>query len=157
MSLTRLFGGGEIGLGKRHSLKATRQTAQRRRRSAVVAPAVAQLIETLERRWMLAGISTDLTDYTFGHIAQITGIEFAPDELVQLQVLHAPGTDGSNSDPQNQAWTVQADASGNLTSTWVVDDPDAIGATYDLGAGPHFRLHRDDAVHGFDLDSERDG
>src|SRR5438552_18380900 len=83
---------------------------------------------------MLAAISTDQLDYTFGQTAQITGIEFAPNETVQLQVQHAPGTDGSNADPQNQPWQVQADAAGDFTASWLVNDPDANGPTYVLSA-----------------------
>src|SRR5262245_16683022 len=105
-----------------------------RRRRAVLAPAVSKALESLERRYLFTAISTDQSDYVFGQTALISGSEFAPDEMVQLQVRHTAGTEGSNDDPQNQAWTVQADATGNITATWVVDDPDAIGATYDLTA-----------------------
>ena len=37
--------------------------------------------------------------------------------LVSLQVTHAPGTDGSNTDPQNAPWTVETDAAGNFTAS----------------------------------------
>src|SRR5262245_51113138 len=105
-----------------------------RRRRAVLAPAVSKALESLERRYLFAALSTDQADYVFGQTALISGSEFAPDEMVQLQVQHVAGTAGSNDDPQNQAWTVQADALGNVSAMWVVDDPDAIGASYDLTA-----------------------
>src|SRR6476620_2752492 len=121
-------------LWNREEIVRPREYGARRRRTAVIERAAACVVETLERRQMLAAVSTDKPDYAFGETANIAGTEFAPDEMVQLQVLHAPGTPGSNDDPQNQAWTVQADAAGNIATTWIVDDPDAGGATYDLTA-----------------------
>ena len=100
-------------------------------------------MEALEPRQLLsATVSTDQLDYAFGSTAQITGQGFAPGETVQLQVRHAPGTPGSNDNPQNQAWLVvdggagdrDGIADGNIQTTWVVDDPDAVGATYLLTA-----------------------
>src|SRR5947209_9788304 len=90
-------------------------------------------VRPLERRDVpSASIWTDQADYAFGATAAISGSGFAAGESVRLQVVHAPGTDGSNDDPQNQAWTVTADAAGDVSSFWVVDDPDAPGSTYQL-------------------------
>src|SRR6266542_1910259 len=94
--------------------------------------AVQRWFETLEVRRLMALVMTDKPDYHFGETANISGAEFAPNEPVQLQVVHADGTVGSNTDPQNAPWLVETDAAGNLTATWVVDDPDAMGATYVL-------------------------
>lgn len=92
-------------------------------------------LESLEQRMLLtATIVTDQTDYAFGTTALISGSGFAAEEEVQLQVTHADGTAGSNADPQNQPWQVQADAEGSLNTSWFVNDPDAVGATYILTA-----------------------
>ncbi len=100
-------------------------------------------MEALEPRQLIsATVITDQLDYAFGSTAQITGNGFAQGETVQLQVRHAPGTAGSNDDPQNQAWQVvdggagdlDGIADGNIQTTWVVDDPDAVGASYVLTA-----------------------
>src|SRR6185295_949283 len=64
----------------------------------------------------------------------IGGSGFAADERIELQVVHTPGTDGSNADPQNEPWQVYADGAGNFCATWLVNDPDAIGASYILMA-----------------------
>jgi hypothetical protein len=85
--------------------------------------------EQLECRQLLSTVTTDKPDYAFGETALITGTEFAPSEQVQLVVQNAPGS-GSNTDPQNQPFVVQADDLGSIATNWVVDDPDAIGATY---------------------------
>src|SRR5207253_2789836 len=83
---------------------------------------------------MSATIATDDVDYAFGSTAMITGSEFQPNEQVQLQVTHVAGTPGSNAHAQNQPWIVQADAAGNISSSWLVNDPDALDASYDLNA-----------------------
>src|SRR4051812_41238362 len=80
--------------------------------------AVQRWFETLEERRMMALVTTDQMDYHFGETAVITGTQFAPNEPVQLQVTHVAGTPGSNADPQNQPWEVQADAEGNFTANW---------------------------------------
>src|SRR5687768_12303702 len=91
-------------------------------------------VERMEDRLTPATVVTDNFDYPFGSTAVITGSGFRAGEAVRLQVLHAPGTPGGNADAQNQPWQVTADAGGGFTATWVVDDPDAVGATYDLSA-----------------------
>ena len=90
--------------------------------------------EELEIRALLSAVVTDKPDYHFGETAHITGTEFGVNEQVQIQITHAPGTLGSNADPQNQPFFVQTDASGNFTADWVIDDPDAGGATYIVSA-----------------------
>jgi VCBS repeat-containing protein len=92
------------------------------------------LLECLENRRLFAVVAADKADYLFGETANFTGAGFAPGETVELRVVHAEGTAGSNDDPQNQAWQVQADAAGGFAATWVVNDPDAIDATYVLSA-----------------------
>src|SRR5205814_2176085 len=104
------------------------------RANCAVQSACRSLIETLESRWLLASISTNQPDYAFGSTALISGDGFAADELVQFQITHAPDTAGSNDDPQNQPWQVQADDAGDVHTAWVVDDPDAAGSTYILTA-----------------------
>jgi hypothetical protein len=91
------------------------------------------LLEPLEdRRLLSVAIGTDQPDYEFGATVNISGSGYAPGETVQLQVLHALETPGSNADPQNQPWLVTAEPSGNISSVWAVTDPDAPGSTYVL-------------------------
>ena len=104
------------GLNRSLSRKTSKGKANQRRRE-LLRPAVMKALEPLERRQLMAAISTDQIDYAFGQTAHITGTEFAPDEVVQLQVQHVAGTPGSNDDPQNQAFTVQADGMGNIGGT----------------------------------------
>src|SRR5439155_23715258 len=96
--------------------------------------AVQRWFESLEERRMMAMVAADEPDYHFGETALITGAEFVPNETVDLQVLHVSGTPGSNDDPQNQVFETQADSQGNITTTWLCNDPDAIGASYTLTA-----------------------
>jgi hypothetical protein len=104
--------------------------------------AVSQWVETLETRRLFASVVTDTDDYAFGATAQITGSGFQAGETVQFQVTHAEGTQGSNEHTQNEAWLVtdggvgdlDGTADGNIQTTWLVDDPDAVGATYVLTA-----------------------
>jgi hypothetical protein len=96
--------------------------------------AVQRWFESLEERRMMALVTTDHMDYHYGETALVSGADFAPNEPVQLQVTHVEGTPGSNEDPQNQAFEVQTDQDGKFTTTWVVNDPDALGATYVLTA-----------------------
>src|SRR6266545_2143713 len=97
-----------------------------------ISKAVQRWFETLEVRRLMALVTTDQADYHYGDVATINGSEFAPNEQVQLQVVHTEGTEGSNADPQNAPWTIETDAEGNFTATWLVNDPDAVGATYTL-------------------------
>ena len=122
----------------RRLFRKSSQTENIKKTRALVG-AVAAVVEMLECRQLLtACISTDAADYPFGGIAHITGADFAPGEIVRLQVVHAPGTRGSNADPQNQAWYVTANTDrasrGAVKTEWKVDDPDALGATYVLSA-----------------------
>src|SRR4051794_9677350 len=92
-------------------------------RWAVVSRACNPVVESLENRCLFASVATDQSDYAFGSTAQITGDGFAPGETVELQVTHLPGTPGSNDDPQNAPWDVQADGDGGIATNWLVDDP----------------------------------
>src|SRR5215469_12179288 len=69
-------------------------------------------------------ITTDQADYPPGSTVYITGSGFAPNEIVTLQVLHDPPGGDDAIDPSHQPWTDTADASGNISSTWLVP-PDA--------------------------------
>src|SRR5262245_20950179 len=92
-------------------------------------------LEWLELRSLLAAdVWTDKSDYHFNSTSLIGGSGFNAGESVQLHIVHADGTPGSNADPQNQAWTVQAGAGGDLNAQWLVNDPDAVNATYVLTA-----------------------
>src|SRR5437016_5325484 len=88
-------------------------------------------LEWLEGRFLLtASVWTDQADYAFDSTALIGGSGFAAGEPVNLQVVNANGTSGSNGYPQNQPWQVQADGTGSLNATWLVDEPDAVGASF---------------------------
>src|SRR3982750_2800881 len=92
------------------------------------------MLHSLEARVLFSSVFTDQNDYVFGSTALIYGTGFAPNESVQLQVMHVDGTPGSNADAQNKPWTVQSDAAGGIAARWVVNDPDARGASYNLSA-----------------------
>jgi hypothetical protein len=82
-----------------------------------------------------ATIKTDLLDYPPGPTAIITGTGFQAGETVTLQVLHDPTGGDDATDPSHQPWTVVADGSGNVSSTWTVpSDADELGATLKLTA-----------------------
>src|SRR5207245_1157117 len=102
--------------------------------SKCLGKAVGLWFESLEERRMMTSVVTDQADYHFGETATIYGTDFVPNEPVQLQVTHVEGTPGSNTDPQNAPFAAQADEQGNFTTTWIVNDPDAIGASYLLTA-----------------------
>ena len=84
-----------------------------------------------------ATISTDKADYAPGEIVQISGGGFLPGETVQLQVVHIEKTttsvtslaDHQGHDP----WFVGADASGNVSSSWLVQE-DSLNQTLLLTA-----------------------
>ncbi|MDB4904983.1 MAG: C-terminal target protein, partial [Mucilaginibacter sp.] len=82
-----------------------------------------------------ASVQTDQLDYAPGSTVYITGSGFTANETVTLQILHY-GTVGDNlTVAAHQPWTVAADASGNISSTWVVPiDDDELGATLQLTA-----------------------
>lgn len=116
------------------SLLAGRRARNGSQRTGTLRRAVSRWVEELEDRRLLAAVITDRADYFFGETAQINGTGFGPGETVQLQVLHEEGSAGSNAHAQNQAWQVRADTAGNLSAEWLVEDPDAIGASYVLMA-----------------------
>src|SRR5258705_10954419 len=77
-----------------------------------------------------ATISTDQADYPPGSTVIITGGGFQADETVTLQVLHYPTCCDDGTSAEHQPWTVFADASGNVSATWLVPgDQDELGAT----------------------------
>ena len=82
-----------------------------------------------------ATVQTDLLDYPPGATAIITGTGWQPGETVTLQVLHVDG-DPLGADPQyHSPFTIVADATGNITSSWYVpNDGDALGAHFILTA-----------------------
>src|SRR4051812_32704641 len=82
------------------SISARSRSGRSSTSSKSISQAVASWFEELEQRRMMAMVATDKPDYFFGETAQIEGSEFAPNETVQLQVVHADGTPGSNADPQ---------------------------------------------------------
>ena len=133
---TRLFGsalGVECDKNQRKKGNWGKRTGSRK--GAWHGKSSGMFIDPLEAKVLLSAvIATDKLDYPFGATVQISGSGFTPNEVVQLQVLHAPGTAGSNADPQNQPWNVTADAAGAVTADWVVNDPDAVDASYDLTA-----------------------
>src|SRR4051812_43125712 len=65
-------------------------------------------------------VTTDQPDYAPGSIAYITGTGFQADETVTLQVLHDPTGGDDATDPSHLPWTVTADGSGNISSSWTV-------------------------------------
>src|SRR6185312_7434460 len=82
-----------------------------------------------------ATIKTDQLDYPPGSTVIITGTGFQAGETVTLQVLHDPTGGDDATDPSHLPWTVIADGSGNVSSTWTVPaDADELGATLKLTA-----------------------
>ena len=65
-----------------------------------------------------AQLISDMTDYSPGETAILTGSGFSADEPVTLQVLHADGTPSSGED--HDPWIVVADSLGNFVATWHV-------------------------------------
>jgi len=79
----------------------------------------------------IARVSSDKGDYQPGDTAVITGFGFAPNEPVQLQVVHANGqTDGNG----HQPFYATADASGAIVTTWFVDPDDSVGSRFIITA-----------------------
>ncbi len=72
-------------------------------------------------------LATDQTIYASGATVSISGNNFAPNEIVTLQVS-APNASQDN-DPAYQDWTVQADTSGNIASTWTIPSDQEIQGT----------------------------
>src|SRR5262245_59714798 len=71
----------------------SRSATRARRRARQQSQAARRLnLEHLEERALLsASVWTNKPDYTPGETAYITGQEFQPGEVVQLQVVHADG------------------------------------------------------------------
>src|SRR5260221_14163517 len=65
-------------------------------------------------------VQADQPDYAPGSTVTITGCGFLGGEMVQLQVLHAGGTNDNDSSSAHQPWEVAADAVGTFQSTWLV-------------------------------------
>jgi hypothetical protein len=78
-----------------------------------------------------ASIQTDKLDYAPTETVFITGSGWLPGETVLLEVDHVgEGTFGFGHEP----WTVTADPSGKVSSTWYVHPDDSLGATFLLTA-----------------------
>ncbi|RTY88012.1 hypothetical protein EKL32_25520, partial [Flavobacterium sp. GSN2] len=74
-----------------------------------------------------ATLTSDQTDYAPGSTATFTGSGFYPNEVVNMQVLHADETPDSGED--HGSWQVTADASGNFVTTWHVCQDDCLDST----------------------------
>src|SRR4029450_2213125 len=75
----------------------------------------------------IAYVAPEKGDYQPGDTAVIRGTGFAPNEPVQLQVVHANGqTDGSG----HQPFYATADAEGTVIATWFVDPDDSLGSQF---------------------------
>src|SRR5439155_6369053 len=73
--------------------------------------------------------------YPPGATVTITGTGFTPGETVTLQVLHLDTNGDNDTSAAHQPWTVTADASGNISTTWLVPpDQDELGAMLKLTA-----------------------
>ncbi|MEY2408498.1 MAG: hypothetical protein QOF48_1168 [Verrucomicrobiota bacterium] len=79
-----------------------------------------------------ATVATDMEDYSPGVTALISGSGFAPGETVRLQVLHADGTPSTGS--EHDPWTVIANTSGTISSTWFVCTDDCVMSVLELTA-----------------------
>src|SRR5262245_39844651 len=98
------------------------------------------LLENLERRELLALVSTNLPDYSPGDTAIITARQFQVGEAVQFQVLHNDGT--PNTGNGHTPWTVidgsAADLDGlrdgNVRTSWYVDPDDSLNSSFTLTA-----------------------
>ena len=90
-----------------------------------------------------ATITTDKPDYMPGETVFIAGSGFASGETVTLQVLHYEVNGDNDTSSAHQPWDVEADASGNVSATWVVPlDQDEFGAILTLTAdGKSSGLH----------------
>src|SRR5438552_3716191 len=78
-------------------------------------------------------LQTDQNDYPPGDMANITGLDFLPNEIVTLQVYHvdSDGLDyGTDSIEAHAPWDVVADENGNFETTWILpSDGDEAGAS----------------------------
>ena len=91
-------------------------------------------------------LTQDRPDYAPGETATLTGSGFAPGENVVLQVLHADDTPDSSAGADHEPWTVVADESGGLVTTWHVCEDDCVGQSLLATAdGQTSGLHADTA------------
>ena len=91
------------------------------------------VLETLEDRTLLSvWVATDQTDYPPGSTALISGGGYQPGDAITLQVVHTDGNPDVS--PANDPWTVTADDSGNVASTWYVDPDSSAGDSLELTA-----------------------
>src|SRR5262245_34943851 len=98
------------------------------------------LLENLERRELLALVSTNLPDYSPGDTAIITARDFQVGEAVQFQVLHNDGT--PNTGNGHGPWTVTDGSAadldgltdGNIRTSWYVDPDDSLNSSFTLTA-----------------------
>ncbi|MEY4635247.1 MAG: hypothetical protein RJA55_1045 [Acidobacteriota bacterium] len=79
-----------------------------------------------------ATVSTDKADYAPGETALISGSGFAAGEDVTLQVAHVTGE--TEAGAGHESWTVVAEESGSISSSWYVNPDDSLGATLLLTA-----------------------
>src|SRR5262245_26315427 len=77
-------------------------------------------------------ITLDQADYQPGETAHIFATGFEPFETITLQVLHSDGVSESGED--HSAWTVAADAYGQITSSWHVCEDDCANSLLRLTA-----------------------
>jgi hypothetical protein len=107
-----------------------------------------------------ATVTTDRRDYAPGAIVQISGSGFWPNESVRLEVDHV--VPALVAHEGHDPWFVDADANGNFTAEWLVDE-DSLNETLRLTAdGVASLLHAettftDSAVGTYDQCSNDDG
>ena len=70
---------------------------------------------------------SDKSDYYPGELATFTGSGFAPNELIDLVVLHHDET--PNTGENHEHWNTQTDEFGNFSTTWIVCTDDCLGST----------------------------
>jgi len=75
----------------------------------------------------IASVAPDKSDYQPGDTAVIAGFGFAPNEPVELQVVHANGPSDGNG---HQPFYATADAEGTVSATWFVDPDDSTGSKF---------------------------
>ena len=91
------------------------------------------VLEALEDRTLLSvWVATDQTDYAPGSTAIISGGGYQPGDAITLQVVHTDGNPDVS--PANDPWTVTADDSGNISSSWYVDPDSSAGDSLELQA-----------------------
>ena len=112
------------------------------RASASVLSSLSTGIGSVAATWWNAGrtdvplgptVSTDKADYRVGETVQITGSGFGANDVVTLQVTDIGSVFESITASGYGEWTVNADASGNFSSSWLVG-PEAINRKMRLTA-----------------------